>query len=85
MLTLTKYFYRVSALLLALGALFMVIGGRGILRFLDDTSAYRTMTVGQFAIHILLPHTLLLAGLGAAAFGVLMLVKGILFSREHTK
>jgi len=83
MLQLTKYFYRISALLTAVGVLCLAVGGRGVMRFLDDISVYRGMTVKQFAVAILLPHMLLLLGLGALAFGVLMLVKGLLFHREH--
>lgn len=85
MLPLTKYFYRISAALLVAGGVLLVVGGRGVMRFLDDISVYREMTVKQFAVSILLPHVSLLLGLGAVAFGILMLVKGILFHREHAE
>ena len=55
MLKLTKYFYRISALLVVVGALCLTIGGRGVMRFLDDITVYRDMTVKQFAVSILLP------------------------------
>lgn len=83
MLHMTKYFYRISALLLAAAVLCLAFGGRGFLRFLADTDAYKVMSVREFAVAVLLPHILLLAGICFAVFGGLMLVKGVLFGREH--
>ena len=78
-----KYFYRASAGLLTAGVLFGTAGVKGVMKFLDNTGSYRTMTTGQYALRVLVPHIFLLTGIAFVVFGILMLVKGVLFNREH--
>ena len=85
MLQIAKYFYRSSVLLIAGGVLCLVLGLRGVMRFVEDIGIWDTMTVRQFAVSVLLPHVLLLAGLCCLVFGIVMLVRGILFNREHAE
>jgi len=84
MTELGKYFYKVSAALLATGGVCGGVGIKGVIRFLNDIGVYRTMSVKQYALNILFPHILLLAGVAFIAFGILMLVKGIRFNRDHS-
>ena len=49
MLQIGRYFYRAAALLIAAGILCLDFGLRGLMRFLEDASAYGTMTVLLFA------------------------------------
>ncbi|MCK5850551.1 MAG: hypothetical protein KAH23_06510 [Kiritimatiellae bacterium] len=80
----TKYFYKVSVVLLFLGVVCSGFGVRGIMIFLDDINVYRGMSVRVYVLSILLPHISLLAGIAFLGFGFLMLIRGVLFNREHS-
>ncbi len=77
---------------LSLGVLLLLSGGglgawgvRGIKRFFEGDSGDDGYSVTEVARGLVLPHVSTLAGIAAVTFGLILLIKGIIFLVRQAK
>ena len=85
MMPLIKRYRRLGAITLLLGAAAAAWGIAAIVRFLRDPLLDHRVSLDEFAKGLAVPHFFALVGLGVAAFGLLLLIKSVLFVRQHRR
>ena len=82
---LIKRYFGLSALTIGIGALAAVWGTLSIVRFINDPVTDGEPTLAQIAKGIVLPHFCALIGLGIAVYGLILLVKALVFTSEYLR
>ena len=85
MMPLIKRYRKLGATTLLLGSAAAAWGIAAIVRFLRDPLLDHRVTLDEFAKGLALPHFFALVGLGVAAFGAILLIKSLLFLRQHRR
>lgn len=84
MLKLTQYMLSVGGALLVSGAACGYFGARGIVHFVANAEQY-DLTFRVLIRIVVVPHVLLLAGIGFVIYGCIMVVKGIAFEIQTNR
>jgi hypothetical protein len=76
-------FYPLSGLgLLVIGFFSGYFGYYKMMHCLQATQAQSDLTVGQFARGLMLPHIMVLAGIGSVVFGLIMVIRGLTLDKR---
>ena len=83
MLPLTRYFLGVGTLMIFPGIFAVWYGVLKMQEFFKALPVMGSLTMWQFIKGLIFPHTLFLFGFGCFIFGLLLIIKGVVFHREH--
>jgi hypothetical protein len=76
-------FYHLSGIgLLVAGFFSGYFGYSKMMLCLRATQVQSDLTVGQFAIGLMLPHIMVLVGIGSVVFGFIMIVRGLTLGKR---
>jgi hypothetical protein len=80
---LIRRYFGLSALTIGFGSVAAVWGTHAIVRFINDPIVDGEPTLAQMTKGIVLPHFCALLGLGITVYGVILLVKALVFTSEY--
>jgi len=83
LLPLTRFFLATGILMVFPGALAGWYGAVKMQLFFRALPAMGQLTVRQLMRELIFPHTLFLFGFGCFVFGLLLILKAVVFHREH--
>ena len=79
------YFQKVGICLICGGMISAIAGSIGIVRIMRQPEGVENLTVGQFAMQLMIPHIFAFIGLGCAVFGSVLIGRAIVMRRDERK
>ncbi len=79
---LAKFYHLSGVGLLVAGFFLGYFGFSKMMLCLQATQVQSDLTVGQFARGLMLPHIMVLAGIGSVVFGLIMVIRGLTLGKR---